>query len=179
MRATLVIMLILVKMLAINGDYCGECQGDCDSDSDCLGDLVCRKRGSGDPFAAIHGCVGEGGPLDTRGGGTDVCSHPFEVIKYVGECAHEEGFLCGLCQGDCDEDADCAEGLVCAQRPGGSFEAVNGCSGEGGFSDTKAGSDICVYPEKPIEYIQNCNGTAAEFCGLCEGKSLFSTLSLH
>ena len=103
---------------------------------------MCRNRSSGDPFAAIHGCVGEGGPLDTKGGGSDVCSHPFELIEYVGECAHEEDFLCGLCEGDCDEDADCAEGLVCANRPGGSFEAVNGCSGEGGFSDTKAGSDI-------------------------------------
>ena len=91
------------------------------------------------------------------------------MIEYVGQCKHEEGFLCGLCEGDCDEDADCAEGLVCGRRD--DYESVNGCSGEGGFSDTKKGSDICIYPNKPIEYVQNCNGTAAEFCGLCEGKS--------
>ena len=83
--------------------------------------------------------------------------------------------MCGLCEGDCDEDADCAEGLVCAQRPSGSYESVNGCSGEGGWLD-RAGSDICVYPEKPVEFVKECSATNG-LCSICEGKFTVSTFS--
>lgn len=35
----------------------GACQGDCDSDADCIGDLVCFQRGG---LEAVPGCTGSG-----------------------------------------------------------------------------------------------------------------------
>lgn len=39
---------------------------------------------------------------------------------------------CGLCQGDCDTNDDCKEGLICFQR--NSNEDVPGCAGKDGSS---------------------------------------------
>ena len=44
------------------------------------------------------------------------------IVNYVGEC--DSTSPCNRCQGDCDSDEDCADGLVCLQRDG--FEAVPG-----------------------------------------------------
>ena len=41
---------------------CGMCQGDCDSDSQCTGELRCFQRGSGNPTKTPPGCYGEGVP---------------------------------------------------------------------------------------------------------------------
>lgn len=46
---------------------CGACQGDCDFDSHCEGDLICHQR---DGFAAVPGCEGDGV------GDADYCIHP-------------------------------------------------------------------------------------------------------
>ena len=35
----------------------GQCQGDCDSDEECAGDLICYKR---DGYEEVPGCVGAG-----------------------------------------------------------------------------------------------------------------------
>ena len=45
----------------------------------------------------------------------------------------------GLCQGDCDSDSDCGDGLVCWQRSG--FATVPGCEGSG-----SSGWDYCYAP---------------------------------
>jgi hypothetical protein len=45
----------------------------------------------------------------------------------VDECSEDR--LCGLCEGDCDGDGDCDEGLYCFQRDGD--ESVPGCRGDG------------------------------------------------
>lgn len=45
----------------------------------------------------------------------------------------------GECQGDCDSDVDCGEGLFCYQRTAGDATPVPGCSGAD-LSDT----DFCV-----------------------------------
>ena len=68
------------------------------------------------------------------------------VINYVGECG-SENYLCGACEGDCDSDSDCEEGMVCVDRNG--YEAVAGCSGEGGDRDLY-GKDICVPTSPPV-----------------------------
>ncbi len=67
-------------------------------------------------------------------------SQPEDVINYIGECDWESDFLCGLCKGDCDNDSDCEGDLVCSQRD--TFEAVEGCTGEGGARDVYA-QDVC------------------------------------
>ncbi len=64
------------------------------------------------------------------------------VVNYVGECGVEE-YLCGECEGDCDSDVDCEDGLECFFRSG--YETVPGCTGEGGDRDV-VGRDICFKP---------------------------------
>ncbi len=64
------------------------------------------------------------------------------VINYVGECAATK-YLCGMCEGDCDDDTDCESGLVCVSRTG--YSAVPGCTGEGGDRDL-INKDICAPP---------------------------------
>ncbi|CAB9510452.1 expressed unknown protein [Seminavis robusta] len=58
----------------------------------------------------------------------------------------------GPCQGDCDSDADCQQGLVCFQRaappPGGAWPEVPGCIGGSQFT---AKTDFCIFPILPAE----------------------------
>lgn len=115
-------------------DYlCGLCEGDCDSDDDCLDDLVCGKRRG---YESVSGCTGEGGDEDRYG--KDICMEP-PIIRYVGQCTHF--FRCGLCMGDCDSDHDCEGDLICIQRD--NFDPVPGCNGEGLKKDRKK-QDICT-----------------------------------
>ena len=122
---------------------CEECEGDCDSDSDCVGDLVCRQRSGNE---AVSGCTGEGGSRDVYG--KDICMQTevtTDFVQYVGNpCTDENGVAgsCEVCTGDCDQDADCKDSLRCAQRSGFD-EDVPGCVWE----DTARfdGSDFCKY----------------------------------
>lgn len=85
---------------------CAAEQGDCDSDDECTGGAVCMRDMGGffgwDP--EIDVCM----PLCTdMGVGTgDFCS---------AQCPCEAG------EADCDDDSDCAAGLVCAKNVGASF----------------------------------------------------------
>ena len=118
---------------------CGLCEGDCDSDSDCQGDLICQQRSG---FDAVAGCQGAGGDRDVYG--KDVCvpaqpttspsaiptPEPEIEVQYVGNPCTDffaDG-KCTECTGDCDGDSDCAGDLRCAQRSKRSGnEIVPGC----------------------------------------------------
>ena len=52
-----------------NGDLIGNCGADCDNDGECVGDLQCWQRGSGDT-TPIPGCTGD------FHGGWDYCYDP-------------------------------------------------------------------------------------------------------
>ena len=55
-----------------NEDYlCNKCEGDCDSDDDCEGDLKCFQRSDSGP---VPGCAGNGGSLDMNK--QDICYDP-------------------------------------------------------------------------------------------------------
>lgn len=47
------------------------------------------------------------------------------------------------CQGDCDRDADCADGMLCFQRSGG-FSQVPGCISSGYVPSI---ADFCISPQ--------------------------------
>jgi len=68
----------------------------------------------------------------------------------------------GMCQGDCDTDADCANSnLICYQRNG--FAPVPGCAGDGD-EDT----DYCT--TRPNNYLYEIGDNLSEGSyGLCEG----------
>lgn len=124
-----------LKVLGNNGSPpeafpLGLCQGDCDSDAECKDGLVCMQRKADEK---IPGCKGNAAK------GLDYCVGPPE-LKEVGHNGYPpEMYPLGLCEGDCDGDDDCAEGLVCMQREGN--EPILGCGG-----DAESKIDYCVSP---------------------------------
>eukprot|EP00986_Skeletonema_menzelii_P005451 scaffold1984_cov144-Skeletonema_menzelii.AAC.4 len=107
-----------------------ECHGDCDDDTQCAGELVCFQR-SGDE--AVPGCTG------STTSGTDFCAYraTANTAWLKGDNGSPaENFPLGLCEGDCDSDANCQTGLVCEQRTGD--EPIPGCVGV-----AATGEDYC------------------------------------
>jgi hypothetical protein len=135
---------------------CDRCTGDCDSDKGCKAGLKCFFRSG---FEAVPGCTGEGGANDSKG--KDMCysttSEPTPsptiaptiaptmspiagpALLYLGTCNNSTS-RCDRCTGGCVNDNDCRKGLKCFFRSG--FEAVPGCSDEGGQGDM-FGEDMC------------------------------------
>lgn len=62
-------------------------------------------------------------------------------------CSSDGTGNCGLCQGDCNSDADCQPGLMCFSRSQGERTSVPGCV-SGGVDD-KPGMDYCYTPFPP------------------------------
>ena len=94
------------------------------------GCLACFQRDGGEP---VPGCSGND---DAR---ADYCYQPpANYLCYLGQNQGTGGY--GLCQGDCDDDSDCKDGLLCEQRSG--LTPIPGCVGEG-----LTGTDYCRYPE--------------------------------
>ena len=113
----------------------GKCEGDCDRDSDCSGNLKCFQRNG---LESVPGCEGEGE------NGKDYC---FEVpVSYLWEMGNNgspsDAFPLAVCQGDCDNDNECQDGLICMQRNGN--EEVPGCAGT-----AKKYTDYCIPAKSP------------------------------
>ena len=91
---------------------------DCDNDDECEGDLICFHRGDAD----VPNCLG-------TPGASDYCIKPVAglLIERGNNGNPSANFPLGECEGDCDNDGDCAGDLVCFQRNG--LESVPGCAG--------------------------------------------------
>jgi hypothetical protein len=128
-----------VQLAGDGNDALSVCQADCDSNSDCEGDLVCYQRSKGS--MGVPGCSGNVNEIGN--GDEDFCivaSASFAALAMV------EIGLDGMqvCQGDCDKDRDCAGSLVCYQRSKG-ISRVPGCRGNADdFGD--GSEDFCVHP---------------------------------
>jgi len=124
------------------------CQGDCDEDSDCEEGLYCFKR---DDLEEVPGCRGKGVK------DYDYCfmPGPTDLIIKGDDNDPEHSFPLAGCQGDCDEDKDCAEGLHCFKRD--DLEEVPGCQGKG-----NKGSDYCYSPDAMEEMSSNTTTTSYE-----------------
>jgi len=101
-----------------------------------------------------------------------------QEVEHVGDNVGDEripaeAFPLGNCQGDCDNNGDCQDGLVCFRR--WDLESVPGCSGVGSVS----GDDICcVVPDNYLnwrgqnrgpDYYENCEGPCEETADCVEG----------
>ena len=113
------------------------CEGDCDDDNDCAGDLICFQRNGG---MDVPGCQGSDDST------IDYCTSPQFSINAPSVLAHvgnngqpEDAFPLKACQGDCDNDEECKGELVCFHRNGG--EEVPGCEG----NDVST-VDYCISP---------------------------------
>lgn len=76
----------------------GECQGDCDDDSECWGDLKCIQR---DETEGVPGCFGLGVYAK------DYCYDPKKCVEAGEECSEDTEQLC--CSGKCHGDGMCTE----------------------------------------------------------------------
>ena len=141
-----------------SSNTCARCNGDCDKDSDCTGNLKCFQR---DNNEQIPGCS-EGGGSDTKG--YDYC---YDVLDFVkkgsSECTSSN--TCARCKGDCDDDNDCTGNLKCFSRD--NKEQVPGCS-TGGSSDL-TNFDYC-YDELSLTQIGGSECTSSSTCGRCKGE---------
>lgn len=128
----------------------GQCEGDCDNDDDCTGQLICFQKNSGGS-GQVPGCAG----TDTTR--VDFCIDPADIgaptgsppapaptggprtaLFNYGPSPPTSVLPLGVCEGDCDADSDCASGLRCLQR-GANAGPVPGCNGR---DDGK--TDYCV-----------------------------------
>jgi hypothetical protein len=98
----------------------GMCQGDCDDNDQCFGDLICSERTDTRP---IPGCSGTGQY------GKDYCYNPnlSTVLAVVAnKKKHPTLYPLGECEGECNTDADCSGSLLCFQPS--DTETVPGCT---------------------------------------------------
>ena len=119
-----------------DNSLCDICEGDCDSDDQCRSYLLCFKRTGNEP---VPGCFGTGTV------GRDYCyklpspvpsigKNVFEKLRAPG-CSRDRP--CLMCNGDCDNDDECAGNLVCKQKDGPGY--VQSCSG---YDHSR--TDFCV-----------------------------------
>merc|ERR1711865_1176425 len=103
----------------------GNCQGDCDGDAQCASGYRCFER-TGD--GEVPSCNSANAITDW-----DYCiAEDSEVLWNVDVSGAGDGGLT-KCEGDCDNDSQCASGLVCIQRDG--HADVPGCGSAGGTAD--------------------------------------------
>lgn len=105
------------------------CQGDCESFSDCAGDLICFERGNENPVNDVPGCSGTPGSAFT-----DFCIdtaflEPSTLVSLGSDGHPESVFPLQKCQGNCRFNDDCAGTLACYQRMFGQTDPIPGCVG--------------------------------------------------
>jgi len=114
----------------------GHCEGDCNSDDDCDEGLYCFQRDSS--VTSIPGCVGS----DTSRTDFCVASLPGRTgssgINQITRLPVLSFQKLGQCEGDCNSDEDCAEGLYCFVKDE-QMTSVPGCSG---FDNSR--TDYCT-----------------------------------
>ncbi|HLC62326.1 MAG TPA: hypothetical protein VJI52_04895, partial [Candidatus Nanoarchaeia archaeon] len=103
------------------GTLCGEGEGDCDGDDECGGGLICVQNVGADYGFGSGVDVCES--TDWGDGGAD--SLPVGDLDYCSESNQ-----CFEGEGDCDNDFECRDGLICVQNVGADY----------GFS---SGTDVC------------------------------------
>lgn len=120
---------------------------------------MCFQRDGGE---AVPGCDGE------DASGTDYCFH--RAANYLFRMGNNgdpvENFPLGACDGDCDNDSECAEGLKCFSR--NADEVVPGCVGPGRSAD-----DYCfdhTLTETKIANGQPCSRGSDCTSGYCGGQ---------
>lgn len=167
-----------------------ECQGDCARDSDCQEGLQCFQRNLGE-LQMISDCEGDSeiqrnffcyDPMRKVLDSTRLPSlvtfprqladaHSNQPLAFVGnDRSPASAFPLSKCQGDCDEDSDCVDGLKCFKRDS-SILNVPGC--DGNVSDD---TDFCYDPadvlrgEETLVVKGNDQKPSRSYpLGLCEG----------
>lgn len=118
-----------LKLVTKKGESVGKtklkrCAGDCDSD-DCANGLKCFQRSG---LVVIPSCSTK----DLGMKDVDYCYKPPKLDDSPGKDGKRWfGKKMTTCQGDCDSDSDCENGLKCFKVKRGVKAKVPGCEGEG------------------------------------------------
>ena len=153
------------QRLGVNESLLGQCQGDCDTDEECQEHLVCKQR-QGTSSLPVQ-CIGDVA-ADPGLSGVDFCIMP--ELKHHGWHNVDWTYVpygdkarnpLQLCEGDCDNDAECAGHLICHQTSSGDTR-VPGCWGL-----PVPEMDYCVHPPRSI--VNKGTGAHSQPLGLCEG----------
>jgi len=138
------------------GILLGACQGDCNTDSDCDGDIKCYHD------QIPPGCVGS---MDA---GQDYCGNPDFGIELKW---HEwnPNFILGECEGDCDSDDECEADLICYHN-----EAPRECVGTMKTSNT----DYCGRSNSPCSSAQSVSNPSIPVSVIPETPVLVFALSI-
>lgn len=130
---------------------CGPCtlgQGDCDSNAECVAGLICLKNAGAS--------VGLYRDLDVCGpaSAAPACTLTNGEWQY---CSTQGCGPCGVGKGDCDSDADCAAGLVCASNTGAKY-------------GLPPDMDVCEAPSNPVctKQLGDWDYCSDPACGPCQ-----------
>jgi hypothetical protein len=141
----------------------GQCEGDCDQDSDCLPGLKCFERDYS--IDKVPGClIGGDGNFPTY----DYCYDPDIPLVFK---EPDPNYPLKRCEGDCDDDYDCGSGLKCFQREITGAK-VPGCK-MGGPGDQFA-YDYCYDPNTEYPLVSRGPGPN-KLLGRCEGDCDFDS----
>ena len=128
------------------------CAGDCDANNDCAGTDICFSRPG---LETVPGCYGAGHS------NADYCVDVKYKLKPLGaspsKLSSDPPVKLGECEGDCDKDSHCEDGLMCFQR--GTSDRLPGCSPQ-----PSNDHDYCITPTihdkglNPGSGLQRCQG---------------------
>ena len=109
-----------------------ECEGDCNDDADCAGDLVCFFRKEDFNNLIPPGCESSGAET---GNSNNFCydrdgNYP-HTAQHFGFANEQSGDVnLNVCESDCNKNKHCAPGLECFQRRADEDGLPPGCVGE-------------------------------------------------
>ncbi len=131
---------------------CAEGEGDCDSDAECAAGLICAQDvGANYGWPATRDvCEQPAGGCPSFVTGPDACTTA---------CPCDEG------QGDCDSDADCMAGLICAQDVGTNY----GWPASRDVCEQPGGGPCAIFTPGP-DWCRDC-GPCAEGEGDCDSDN--------
>lgn len=118
----------------------------CPDGTPMLRDTDCRWMTELCPATMAPTEDGEGGEVETAimamEQGTSMPTEEMPSLEVVGQNGNPaSSFPLAMCQGDCDDDSECGEGLVCLQRD--RFDPVPGCA----YNGLDFTTDFCVAAE--------------------------------
>ena len=143
---------------------CNRCEGNCANDDDCTGNLKCWERSYS--HSTVPGCATGGeanknycyepcpeGALPVNGCKNTFFSFDFTPTKALISGKTCNNGNCDECEGNCDDDSDCAGNLKCWKREH-SHSNVPGCA-------TGGAGNYCYKPcpndgHKAVPYVHGC-----------------------
>ena len=125
---------------------CGETEGDCDSDWDCAGHLVCGSDNCPQSPSISDCCM------------KDLEEHCKAVLLLHGSCCTPSS-PCKLGGGDCDSDSDCEGSLTCGRDNCREF-----------WTWAPATWDCCVRLDEHCQAVQSTDGSCCTSSSPCKGR---------